>query len=375
MGIQSSILQMYVPSATARIGFGIGNSNSFTEIMTVRGSGNVGIGINVPSGKLDVSNGAAWFRGTANINHFNLGATEDTYLRGGKAGSKVFINDIAGPGPVYIGGNIGIGNTTPDAPLSFLNALGNKTALYSNGVSSQYGFGIQSELLQIYTDGIFSDIAFGNGSSGSFTERMRVKGNGNVGIGTNNPVKPLSFPAALGEKILLYPGAAGEVGIGVYGNELRLHADNSNAKVSFGTQDNAGVFLENALAQHGVYAFPVLGSLWVNGTTYASDERFKQNITPIPSPLQKLLQLNGVEYEMKTTAFPKMFFTSGRQIGLLALEVEKIIPKAVNEKDGYKGVDYARLVPLLIESKKEQDKKIEEMQKQIDELKTIVNLK
>ena len=47
-----------------------------------------------------------------------------------------------------------------------------------------------------------------------------------------------------GEKILLYPGGVGEVGIGVYGNELRLHSDNPGAKVSFGTQDNFGVFTE-----------------------------------------------------------------------------------------------------------------------------------
>ncbi len=35
------------------------------------------------------------------------------------------------------------------------------------------------------------------------------------------------------------------------------------------------------------------------------------------------------------------------------MQSKKIIPEAVSEKDGYKGVDYARLVPLLIEAIKE----------------------
>jgi len=159
------------------------------------------------------------------------------------------------------------------------------------------------------------------------------------------------------------------VGIGVYGNELRLHADNPGAKVSFGTQDNAGVFTENAKAErNGVYAFSIFGSLWVNGTTYASDERFKQNITAISSPLQRLLQINGVEYEMKTKEFAENHFMTGRQMGLLAQNVEKIVPEAVNERDGYKGVDYARLVPLLIEGIKEQQQQIDKLKKQVEEL-------
>jgi hypothetical protein len=225
--------------------------------------------------------------------------------------------------------------------------------------------------------GIFNDstntnrlFEIGNGTANnSRSNAMTVLTNGNVGIGTTNPARPLSFPAILGEKILLYPGGAGEVGIGVYGNELRLHADNPGAMVSFGTQDNAGNFSQNALAQrNGVYAFSVLGSLWVNGTTYASDERFKQNITPITSPLQKLMQINGVEYEMKTTEFPQHHFMPGRQMGLIAQNVEKIVPEAVNEKDGYKGVDYARLVPLLIEAIKEQQTQIDEQKKMIEKL-------
>src|SRR5436190_470235 len=212
----------------------------------------------------------------------------------------------------------------------------------------------------------------GNGSSASArSNAVTVLRNGNVGLaGVIAPSRPLSFPASLGEKILLYPGGAGEVGIGVYGNELRLHADNPGAKVSLGTQDLFGVFTENAKAErNGVYAFSIFGSLWVNGTTYASDERFKQNIKPISSPLQKLLQLKGVEYEMKVNEFSKNHFTPERQIGLIAQNVEKIIPEAVNEMDGYKGVDYAKLVPLLIEGIKEQQKQFETSSEEVKQLK------
>jgi hypothetical protein len=189
---------------------------------------------------------------------------------------------------------------------------------------------------------------------------------GNVGIGLNGAAAqvPLQFSNALGlTKISLYRGAYGDVGIGAYGGELRLQNDIPNGKVSLGVLETTGAFTELAKAErNGAFAFSIFGSLWVNGTTYASDERFKQNITPIASPLEKLLQLNGVEYEMKTTGFPANNFQPGRQIGLLAQNVEKIIPEAVNEKDGYKGVDYARLVPLLIES-------IKELKKEIDALK------
>lgn len=268
---------------------------------------------------------------------------------------------------VLYSGNVGIGNIAPDAPLSFSNRVGSKIALYSSGVNAQYGFGVQGSLLQVYSDVANSDIAFGYGGSTAFTERVRIKGNGNMGIGTSNPARPLSFPATGGEKILLYPGINGEIGIGVYSNELRIHADNAGAKVSFGTQDNAGNFDQTALAQrNGIFAFSVLGNLWVNGTNYASDERFKKNITAIASPLEKLLQLNGVEYEMRTESFPQNHFTPGRQIGLIAQNVEKVIPEAVSEKDGYKGVDYARLVPLLIESIKELKKEIEALKAQVN---------
>jgi hypothetical protein len=52
-------------------------------------------------------------------------------------------------------------------------------------------------------------------------------------------------------------------------------------------------------------------------------------------------------------------------MGLIAQNVETVVPEAVNEKDGYKGVDYARLVPLLIESIKELSKQNADLQKRV----------
>jgi hypothetical protein len=430
-GVNGGILRYQTDTTTSDHVFYAGGTSTYSnELMRIKGDGNIGIGTNYPSNKLSIFgnadiSGALAIGAVSGSNKLTVAGNAD--ISGNLAlGASFANNKLSVTGNADISGNIGINTLTTTYPLTFSNTLGDKISLYGTTPNApHYGFGIQGSLLQIHTDAEAANIAFGFGSSNSFTERATIVnsgvngmilngrlllrngttdvnntpgmyfykpdnsallgfvgaqnnqnigfygGPGNwglvynttnsyVGIGNNNPTKPLSFPATGGEKILLYPGINGETGIGVYNNELRIHADNPGAKVSFGTQDNNGNYAENALAQrNGVYAFSVLGSLWVNATTYASDERFKQNITAISSPLQKLMQINGVEYEMKTAEFAKYHFQSGRQMGLLAQNVETVVPEAVNEKDGYKGVDYARLVPLLIEAIKELQKEVE----------------
>ncbi|MEE9293657.1 MAG: hypothetical protein V3W34_01660 [Phycisphaerae bacterium] len=89
-------------------------------------------------------------------------------------------------------GNVGIGDTTPDFPLSFPNTLGDKISLWGDS-GDHFGLGIQSGTLQIHTKLSTERIVFGFGSSDSLTETMRIQGNGRVGIGTTNPTTDLDI--------------------------------------------------------------------------------------------------------------------------------------------------------------------------------------
>ncbi len=88
-------------------------------------------------------------------------------------------------------GNVGIGELSPAVPLNFASAAGNKIALWGNA-ANHYGMGTQPNLMQFYVPSTIEDIAFGYGNSAAFTENMRIKGNGNVGIGTAGPTAKLS---------------------------------------------------------------------------------------------------------------------------------------------------------------------------------------
>ena len=95
-----------------------------------------------------------------------------------------------GPNINRTSGNVGIGQPSPGFPLNFSSTVGNKISLYGNS-GNHYGLGLQNNLVQIYAGDSSGDVGFGYGSSTAFTETMRIKGNGNLGIGTNSPASKL----------------------------------------------------------------------------------------------------------------------------------------------------------------------------------------
>ncbi len=98
---------------------------------------------------------------------------------------------VTASGDLTVGGKLGIGTTAPLYPLTFASVLGDKIDLWGSAAGNHYGFGIQGSLLQVHSDSSASDIAFGYGQSTNFTETMRIKNSGRVGIGTTGPTHEL----------------------------------------------------------------------------------------------------------------------------------------------------------------------------------------
>jgi hypothetical protein len=111
-------------------------------------------------------------------------------------------------------------------------------------------------------------------------------------------------------------------------------------------------------------------------TAYFSDRRLKENIEIIKDSLEKVLKISGVTYTGNRLAEKFGYDRHKRQVGLLADEVEAVLPEIIRpapfdiDKDGnsksgenYKTVQYEKIVPLLVEAIKALAAEIEELKK------------
>ena len=95
----------------------------------------------------------------------------------------------------------------------------------------------------------------------------------------------------------------------------------------------------------------------------SSDERLKDNITYIHRPIDKINKIGGYKF----TWNDKQDTYLGKDVGVLAQEIEAVLPEIVTTRgSGYKAVKYEKIVPLLIEGIKELDKKIKDIEKKCD---------
>jgi len=93
----------------------------------------------------------------------------------------------------------------------------------------------------------------------------------------------------------------------------------------------------------------------------SSDERLKDNVTPIGSAIDKINQIGGYEFDWNSDSEH-----SGHDVGVIAQEIEKVLPEVVAQrKNGYLAVRYEKIVALLIQAVKEQQLQIEELKSKL----------
>lgn len=106
---------------------------------------------------------------------------------------------------------------------------------------------------------------------------------------------------------------------------------------------------------------------------YVSDGRLKTNVTKIQNAISKVISLGGYEYDWDLVKSAELGFTPSaeHEHGLIAQEVEKVLPDAVTDSpigNGYKTVKYHRVVPLLVAAIREQQEQIEELKALVEKL-------
>ncbi len=97
----------------------------------------------------------------------------------------------------------------------------------------------------------------------------------------------------------------------------------------------------------------------------SSDRNLKDNIEPIENPLEKMDKIGGYTFDWND----KQDTYKGHDIGVVAQEIQEVLPEIVGTRaNGYLGVKYEKIVPLLIESIKENTKKIKELEEEINQI-------
>jgi len=194
---------------------------------------------------------------------------------------------------------------------------------------------------------------------------MIIQNGGNVGIGTTTPAEKLDINGNI-----RIPNNSSFVGASGSGDNFAYNNGTFNGNlprysiswVNIGSTAEAvlssvgGIKLLIGAANTGAY---------VDGTGVHSysDVRLKHNVVPMSNMLEKVLQMQGVTFNLNAN--------NQASFGFIAQDLEKVFPLAVNTgADSYKSVNYAAMTSVLVEAVKDLNAKVEKSEKENTNLKS-----
>lgn len=174
----------------------------------------------------------------------------------------------------------------------------------------------------------------------------------------------------LDEDAAVYFNNGGNVGLGTSTPTGPFHVavDKDAVKDSLFIVDNAGNVGVGTIPS-GTYKIEINGNIGTAGINEMSDARWKKDITTINAALDMVSKLRGVSYNWRKDEYPSKNFSSDKQIGFIAQELQKVLPELVHEdNNGYLTVEYSKVTAVLTNAINEQQKIIEAQNKKIQEL-------
>jgi hypothetical protein len=204
--------------------------------------------------------------------------------------------------------------------------------------------------LNVHVGGIRTNfIEVGPGSNTYPAITHKGTGNSNSGI-YFSAANTMHFVTGSNTVITLRP--SGNVGIGTTSPSQKLDVlGRVNITGHTVVTGNVGINKSSP-----ALALDVVGSIWATGNiTMESDATTKQNIRPIDDALLIVNAMTGVRYTKRETQDEK--------IGLVAQDVQKVLPQVVSENDGLLGINYPSIVGLLVQAIKELDNKIDRLKR------------
>jgi hypothetical protein len=206
------------------------------------------------------------------------------------------------------------------------------------------------------------------------TYRMVIKPGGNVGIGTTTPVNKLEVAGDIGASAVSVQGAVTAQSVfGISANNYGVYGHSDSSYGVFGDSASGYGLYGQSGSGYGVFGFSTSnyagyfqGNVYVTGTlTQNSDVRLKGNLTNLRYGLRDVLRLRPVTWTWNDRP------DHGRQLGLIAQEVEPVIPELVTRGTGDAhtlGLNYIGLVPVVIQAIQEQQVTIQEQRGAISRL-------
>ena len=197
--------------------------------------------------------------------------------------------------------------------------------------------------------------SLGVGVAAPTNANYKLAVNGGIDIG-NDTTAVLRIGAHLAGSG--YPQAVIQMGA----NATRFDFEKYGGGVQFTVSSSGDCKVSNSLGV-GMDASGTSGRIDASNDIVAfstSDIRWKTNIKPIENPIEKIKQISGNTFEWIEDS--KFHGNTGKDVGVIAQEIEAILPEIVTTRDtGMKAVKYEKLVALLIEAVKEQQKQIDEL--------------